>query len=437
MIGHDISNFYPNAVLLSVIKTRTAYFDQRLVFQGRVFIVNAVPLFVDGKFSGGIATFREVTEIIQLTNRIAAMEFELNISKHYDVFNVFIGSFGSLKPAIEKAQRCIASLGGPRHCVITGETGTGKSALARAMYHFAKRAKVLDAKAPFVEVNCGQFTNPDIAAMEIFGSEKGSFTGAQDKRGLIDAADGGIIFLDEAHALGPYQIMLLKVVEEGLLRRIGGRVDKKVHVIVIAASTKNLEQVLLPELYQRLAKYNIYLPSLLERPYEEKSAMINAFFNEYAESAKTLYGIILQISITAAAEKLLLSAYFQRNIRHFRDAVNSAIDSAAPPIFSISNQADPVNVVVDVEHIPADIIPKVSIIPEEVNPQEVNVKKANPFTQPIKRFKPNYEIDEKISSLYHQGYGARKIARILQEQDIDADYYHITYRIGKLRIKRE
>jgi PAS domain-containing protein len=233
LIGASITKYYSKAILLKVIKTHESYFDERLAFDGRVFIVNAVPLFVSGVFKGGIATFREITDIIQLTNRLASMEeqinsmqIELNMNKYSDVFQALVGCDGSLKATIEKAQRCIAALGGPRHCIITGETGTGKTTLAKSMFYFAKKIEVLQPSAPFIEVNCAQFTNPDIAAMEIFGSEKGAYTGATDRMGLIELANGGILFLDEAHALGPYQTMLLKVIEQGILRRIGGRTDK-------------------------------------------------------------------------------------------------------------------------------------------------------------------------------------------------------------------
>jgi len=359
-----------------------------------------------------------------MEQHINSMEFELNLSRHYDIFDSLVGSHGSLQATINKAQRCIASLGGPRHCIITGETGTGKSAFAKAIYQFAKRIKILRNDAPFIDVNCGQFTNSDIAAIEIFGSDKGSFTGAIDKKGLLELADEGIIFLDEAHALGPYQTMLLKIIEEGVLRRVGGRTDKKLNVIIIAASTKDLQKELIPELYQRLAKYSLHLDPLRSRPNEEKKAMLKIFLSQYEDSAKKIYGINLKLAMTSSATEMLISSNYPRNIRQFRDSVNSAVDSAAPPIFSISDQSTPLNVVVDVEHIPYDIVEN---IPHTTTP-------PCKVSSPQKHFSSNHDLDEKIKALRIQGYGPRKIANILRSDGVNVEYYHITYRLSKLNL---
>ena len=431
MLGQHITKFYPDAVLLKVLANRQAYDDERLLFKNRVFVVNAVPFYVENIFKGGIAIFREVTEIIQLTQRIASMEqhinsmeFELNLSRHYDIFDSLVGCHGSLQITIHKAQRCIASLGGPRHCIITGETGTGKSVFAKTIYQFAKRIKVLRNDAPFIDVNCGQFTNPDIAAIEIFGSEKGSFTGAIDKQGLLELADEGIIFLDEAHALGPHQTMLLKIIEEGVLRRVGGRTGKKLNVIIIAASTKDLQKELMPELYQRLAKYTLHLEPLRNRPNEEKQAMLQVFLKQYEESAKKFYGINLKLSVTPSATDMLISSNYPRNIRQFRDAVNASVDAAAPPIFNVVDQSTPLNVVVDNQHIPQDIVVNISCPPTS----------TYKISSPQKHFSSNQYIDKKIVALRTQGYGPRKIANILRSEGINVEYYHITYRLTKLNL---
>jgi arginine utilization regulatory protein len=344
---------------------------------------------------------------------INSMEFELSISKHSDVFNVLIGSKGSLRPVVEKSQRCIAALGGPRHCILAGETGTGKTALAQAMYYFAKRIGIIAENSPFIQVNCAQFTNPDIAAMEIFGSEKGAFTGAQDKKGLIELADNGILFLDEAHALGPHQIMLLKVIEEGMARRIGGRVEKKVSVIVIAASTQNLKTTLIPELYQRFAQYQIFLEPLRNRPVEEKKAMLDSFLKRYEESAKEHYGLNLTLSVTGEAEKQLLSASYPRNIRQFRDVVNTAIDAALPLVYSVRQEPGSVIGVVDIEHLPTELLEQTMSIPDFG--REHNM------------------LNEKILYLYKQGLGARKIAKSLAASGIEIEFYQVTYLLQKLK----
>ena len=424
MVGNSITKYYPKAVLLKVIRTHRPYSDERLAFDGRIFIVNAVPLFVGGVFKGGIAIFREITEILQLTAKLASMEeqlnsmqLELNMSKHADAFNALVGANGSLKHTVEKAQRCIAALGGPRHCIISGETGTGKTSLAKSMYYFAKKIQVINGDAPFIEINCAQFTNSDIAAMEIFGSEKGSFTGALDKEGLIELADGGILFLDEAHALGPYQTMLLKIIEEGMHRRIGGRSDKKISVIIIAASSQNLREALLPELYQRLAQYQLSLTPLRLRPDNEKKAMLHSFCLQYEHSAKNHYGIDLKLTISPQAENLLLSAYYPRNIRQFRDIVNSAVDAAVPPVFSARDHDGQVIGVLDVQHLPPDLL-------DNAQHKTANIKYEKPASL-------EDNIWQQVAILRKKGLGPRKIAKALQSQGIALEYYQIAYRLRK------
>ena len=188
---------------------------------------------------------------------------------------------GTMQEIYKKAKKIVGSLGGPRHSIITGESGTGKTMLANLIYHYAKEIGVISKNAPFIEINCAQFTNPDIAAMEIFGSVEGAFTGSKKKKGLFEQANGGILFLDEAHTIENYQSLLLKAIESGKIRRIGDTREIDINVIIIAASTKNLHEVLLPELYQRLGQYEMYLPSLRERSLEEREQLLQHFVRKY------------------------------------------------------------------------------------------------------------------------------------------------------------
>lgn len=426
MIGRHVAHFYPYSVLLRLIETQQIIAPHTMNFQGRFYFVRGFPLFISGVFKGGISIFQETTEVIQLTKRISSMhnqidsmQMELNISRHMYVFDDFVGSHGSLKEMVEKSQRCIASLGGPRHCVITGETGTGKTALAKAMYDFAKEIKVIVPTAPFIEVNCAQFTNNDIAALEIFGSEKGSFTGAVDKQGLIELADDGILFLDEAHALGSYQTMLLRVIESGMTRRIGGRSDKKLNVIVIAASSLNLSDVLIPELYQRLAQYHIYLTPLRLRPDDEKKAMLSIFCRHYEQSADKRYGVKLKVILTPQAEHALLNAYYPRNIREFRDVLNASIDAAVPLVSTARNQREMICGVVEEEHLPPDLLPQGQTLSyQPLIPEYLRNKRR---------------MAERIFELNQQGLGPRKIAKIMKTEGLAVEYYQVAYRLKKLK----
>lgn len=150
--------------------------------------------------------------------------------------------------------------------VIRGESGTGKELVARAIYMSGDRVH-----KPYVAVNSGAIPKT-LMLSELFGHEKGSFSGADSRKiGQFEKANGGILFLDEiGDTLGETQVALLRVLQDGIFYRIGGREEIKVDVRVISATNQNLERHLeegkfREDLYQRLSVYMIYLPPLRER----------------------------------------------------------------------------------------------------------------------------------------------------------------------------
>src|SRR5262245_51842654 len=167
--------------------------------------------------------------------------------------------------------------------LITGETGTGKGLIARAVHHLGGRRD-----GPFVKVNCAAVAR-ELLESEMFGHERGAFTGAhQLKIGKFEAADQGTIFLDEIGDLHPaLQGKLLHVLEDGQFSRVGGRSNIKVDVRVLAATNQNLEQAVAEgrfreDLYYRLNVVRIVVPPLRERA-EEIRPLINYFIDRYAK----------------------------------------------------------------------------------------------------------------------------------------------------------
>ena len=157
----------------------------------------------------------------------------------------------------------------PTHAtvLILGETGAGKEVVARAIHERSTRAK-----GPFVRVNCGAVP-PDLIDSELFGHEKGSFTGAlAARRGWFERADGGTLFLDEIGELTPaVQIRLLRVLQDGIVQRVGSEREISVDVRVIAATHRDLpglvqDGVFREDLWYRLAVFPVILPPLRERP---------------------------------------------------------------------------------------------------------------------------------------------------------------------------
>ena len=150
--------------------------------------------------------------------------------------------------------------------LITGDSGTGKELLARAIHHGAARGD-----KSFVIENCGALPD-ELLESELFGSKKGAFTGAyQDRIGLFEVADGGSIFLDEIGETSPsFQVKLLRVLQEGEIRPLGAQRSRRVNVRVIAATNRNIEADVAAgrfrrDLYYRLAAFPIHLPTLAAR----------------------------------------------------------------------------------------------------------------------------------------------------------------------------
>ncbi len=167
--------------------------------------------------------------------------------------------------------------------LIHGESGTGKELIARAIHRKSKRSE-----HPFIKINCGAL-NDNLLESELFGHEKGSFTGAiRQKKGRFELADKGTLFLDEIGDISPaMQVKLLRVLQEGEFERVGGEVTLKSDVRIIAATNKDLQKLILEghfreDLFYRLSVIPINLPSLRERK-EDIIQLINYFIKRLAQ----------------------------------------------------------------------------------------------------------------------------------------------------------
>src|SRR6185369_7410542 len=165
--------------------------------------------------------------------------------------------------------------------LIQGESGTGKDLIAKAIHYESSRQE-----KPFVAINCSAIPETLMEA-ELFGHEKGAFTDAkQMKKGLFEMADGGTLFLDEIGELSPLlQAKLLRVLEDQVIRRVGGVRDMQVDVRVIAASNRDLEKAVQEgtfrqDLYYRLAIISVFLPSLRDRK-EDILPLVSFFMSHY------------------------------------------------------------------------------------------------------------------------------------------------------------
>ena len=236
--------------------------------------------------------------------------------------------FGN-SPAVLAVRERIARVAPANATVlITGETGTGKELVARAIHKSSPRAQ-----KPFIPVNCAAFTET-LLESELFGHEKGAFTGADRMRqGLFEAAHEGTLFLDEAGEMSPAtQAKLLRVLTDGKVLRVGSTKPRDVDVRVVVATHRDLEErarqgTFRLDLYYRLAVVPISLPPLRERP-EDIPGLCELFCREVAKELK-----VPERRIAAAAIEKLKRYDFPGNIRELRNLIERAmILSSAPEI---------------------------------------------------------------------------------------------------------
>ncbi|MFO8024080.1 sigma-54-dependent transcriptional regulator [Thiohalophilus sp.] len=211
--------------------------------------------------------------------------------------------------------------------IISGESGTGKELVARALHDYSPRKD-----EPFVAVDCGALTTT-LLESELFGHEKGAFTGAtQRKYGVMEQADGGTLFLDEiCNISDTMQIKLMRALESGTVTRVGAASSIPVDVRVIAASNRHLEQMveegtLRHDFYHRLNVVNIHVPSLSERR-EDIPALIEKFVREFAQR------YVRQVEgFDKASMRRLCDANWPGNVRELRNTIERSVILAEGPI---------------------------------------------------------------------------------------------------------
>ncbi|WP_180074316.1 phenol degradation transcriptional regulator MobR [Acinetobacter sp. YH12116] len=277
-----------------------------------------------------LADWENANELIRfmspdpVSDKIIALQAELNQLKQtiytdaeadYTMFNA-IGESAAYRKVCDLLKK---AAGSKVAVLLQGETGVGKEAFARGIHQASQRRQ-----QPFVAVNCACIP-PDLIEAELFGVEKGAYTGAnQSRAGKFERADGGTIFLDEVIELSPRaQAALLRMLQEGEFERVGDYQTRKVDVRIVAATNEDLEQAVKAgrfraDLFYRLNIFPVQIPPLRERR-EDIPLLVNHFLKRF----ENLYGKTLP-GLSDKAKNYVMSYEWPGNIRELENLLERA-----------------------------------------------------------------------------------------------------------------
>lgn len=302
-----------------------------------------IPVRLQDQSIGALEISREITQLQELVNRISQLQNELHHHAETQAplahgtrytFEQIIGKHPDLVKAIDyarKAARTSSSI------LLYGETGTGKEVFAQSIHNASPRRN-----KPFIAQNCAALPK-DLLEGLLFGTEKGSFTGAISRAGLFEQANGGTLLLDEINSMDvDLQAKLLRVLQDGRVRRIGGNMEKEIDVRIIATSNVPPEKALKErqireDLFYRLSVVLLRIPPLRERSHGDLEALVQHFIQTYNKRfQKHIQGV------DADVMHLFTQYQWPGNIRELQHIIEGAF-----------NLLDIHETWIDLEHLPA------------------------------------------------------------------------------------
>ncbi|SES89052.1 sigma-54 interaction domain-containing protein [Anaerobranca gottschalkii] len=338
MEGHqvlykDVLAMFPSltpetSTIHRVLKTKKPIYDQVQVYTNykgqRIVTINTtVPLYNNGEFVGVLEISKDVTRLQELAEKIVDLQQQLYTTKDKKgegenfTFNNIIGESEKLKKIIEYGKRAAKT---DSSVLIYGETGTGKELFAQSIHYASKRKN-----KPFIAQNCAALPESLLEGI-LFGTVKGSFTGAVDRPGLLQQADGGTLLLDEINSMGlDLQAKLLRVLQDKKVRPIGGTKEIPVDVRIIATTnTEPGESVrnnkIRQDLYYRLAVVNIEIPPLRERR-SDIILLTKYFIDKYKKQFN-----IKDVKISKEVMNLFYNYSWPGNVRELQHVIEGAIN---------------------------------------------------------------------------------------------------------------
>ncbi len=313
-----------NSTLLGAIKNKKKYSEILQEYYNNnnkliTTINTSIPILNDDKVIGAIEISKDMTQVKMLNEKVCKLEEKQRQSNKGYSFKDIIGNSTEMRSVVNKAMRAGLS---NSSVLIYGETGSGKEVLAQSIHYNGIRRD-----QPFIAVNCAAVPSPLLEGM-FFGTVKGSFTGALDKKGLFEEAHRGTLLLDELNSMDTHlQSKLLRVLQEGYIRPLGSNKTIDVDVRVIATLNENPEKLikegkLRKDLYYRLSVVKFDIPPLRDRK-EDIVELVNHFIKYYNKIlAKEVIGVKDEVM------ERLINYEWPGNIRELKNAIESAMNVA-------------------------------------------------------------------------------------------------------------
>ncbi|MBI6875381.1 sigma 54-interacting transcriptional regulator [Clostridium aciditolerans] len=326
VIGRYVKDILPTTDLTNIVLSKKRKVGETQYINNRLVITSKSPIFSNNKVIGALGVFQAVDELKDIVKKLEESEEELNyykeeLKRHTELvssFDSIIGCSSSLKDCLIIAQKASQSTS---TVLIRGESGTGKEVIAKAIHNNSIRKDM-----PFVRVNCAAIPE-NLLESELFGYEKGAFTGAiKSKPGKFNIANGGTIFLDEIGDMPlSMQVKLLRVLQEREFESVGGLTTQTVDVRIIAATNRNLEKMIeqnnfREDLYYRLNVISIMLPPLRQRK-EDINLLAEHFIHKISNK--------LNKSVSGIDNKSLIHLqeyHWPGNIRELENIIERAIN---------------------------------------------------------------------------------------------------------------
>lgn len=289
-VSHDLNQLVKEDKVLRIKSRPVLFFDKEILLMK----------FNEKIDSQDLANINELIMLIKKNKKRQTDEEIIRKSNDLD-FSEFIGFRGSLKEIVEQGKASILYPPNGLNMLLTGATGVGKTLFAKILFNFGKKCGKYNENTPFVMFNCADYANNcQLLLSQLFGHVKGAYTGAtNDKVGLVEKANGGILFLDEIHRLPQEgQEMFFSIIDHGTFRRLGeSENSRKTNVLIIGATTEEISEVLL-RTFKRRIPIMVEFPNLKDRPLCERESLVKHFFIE--ESKKVKKEVLVPREIIAA-----------------------------------------------------------------------------------------------------------------------------------------